>query len=185
MHTYVMYLYKNISTTCAKGCITGPEFVDAQVFARGTKVSETLGVPLPPCCCHGWRVSMKYRRICPWASINGLVASVWCGFYDWVKMIELDGSLSSGLPNFRLVNSCNRHVRHVENPGNPCPSMYRAWPRQKVLQEAQTELATISTDGPSAKEKLVIQGEVARIGVWKLRKRISKNDNSIGETEEN
>ena len=44
--------------------------MQSEVFATGTKASETLAVTRPLCCCRGWRVSMKYRRICSWASSN-------------------------------------------------------------------------------------------------------------------
>ena len=143
--------------------------MQSEVFATGTKASETLAVTRPLCCCRGWRVSTKYRRICSWASSNATP----CGLC-MVQQLFLIGtrwsSLMADFPAFSFVKSFLSDMWRIPAGSgslqNPCP-LSRAWLRQKVLQEAQAELATMSVDGSSTKEKLVIQGEDLRVGVWK------------------
>ena len=148
--------------------------MQSEVFATGTKASETLAVTRPLCCCRGWRVSMKYRRICSWASSNAtpcglcMVQQLFLIGTRWSSFMADFPAFSFFFCHFQVVKSFLSDMWRIPAGSlqNPCP-LSRAWLRQKVLQEAQAELATMSVDGSSTKEKLVIQGEDPRVGVWK------------------
>lgn len=82
-----------------------------------------------------------------------------------VKLLQKKRCLRNSWESF-----CDRN-QGFRDPGRYSPTLLLSWLEsvdevpedlQKVLQEAQAELATMSVDGSSTKEKLVIQGDQER-----------------------